>query len=77
MRVEVTEDRLSTKDRETGRLYVQEKGDIITVPDALGERWCGLGWAKDVAGKVATGERKPGVVTLDVHNAKIAGGSHG
>lgn len=58
MRVEITEKRLSTKDRSTGRLYVQQEGDIITVPDEIGARWCSLGWAKDVDGKVPTGKRR-------------------
>lgn len=32
-------------------------GDIITVPDELGARWCAMGWAKDTSGTVPTGER--------------------
>lgn len=59
MRVEILEDRLSDAD-ETGRLHVYAKGDVVTVPDACGARWCGYGWAKDVSGAVATGERIPG-----------------
>jgi hypothetical protein len=58
MRVTILEERLSDQDPETERLYVQEKGDTITVPDALGTKWCGLGWAEDVDGKVKTGERR-------------------
>jgi hypothetical protein len=38
--------------------YVVTEGDIITVPDEVGARWCALGWAKDTAGVVATGERR-------------------
>lgn len=57
MRVEVTEKRLSDQDPDTERVYVQSEGDVITVPDNLGKKWCGLGWAKDVDGKVPTGER--------------------
>ena len=38
--------------------YVLTAGDIITVPDAIGSHWCAHGWAKDVAGTVATGERR-------------------
>lgn len=58
MKVEILEKRLSDQDPETGRLYVQEQGDVITVPDAIGAAWCGRGWAKDTDGKVATGERQ-------------------
>lgn len=37
--------------------YVVTVGDILTVEDEYGFRWCGAGWAKDVAGVVSTGER--------------------
>lgn len=32
-------------------------GDIVTVPDEDGTHWCEMGWAKDTAGVVPTGER--------------------
>lgn len=51
MRVEVTEDILRDKG------YNQVKGDIITVPDEIGQAWCAHGWAKDTEGVVPTGER--------------------
>lgn len=50
MRIEALED---IKD---GR-YVVTTGDILTVEDEFGTRWCEAGWAKDVAGAVPTGER--------------------
>lgn len=40
------------------------EGDIVTVPDAVGEYFCSLGWAKDVDGKVETGERDTNKVVL-------------
>lgn len=39
-------------------------GDVVTVPDAVGEYFCGLGWAKDVDGNVETGERDLNKVML-------------
>jgi hypothetical protein len=38
--------------------YLLEAGDILTVSDALGSKWCANGWAKDTAGMVQTGERR-------------------
>lgn len=60
MRIEITEKRISDTDAATGQHYQLSEGDIVTVPDAYGARLCALGWAKDVAGVVPTGERKPG-----------------
>ena len=34
-----------------------ESGDIRTVPDALGAYFVNNGWAKDMDGKVPTGDR--------------------
>ena len=70
MRVEITEDRLSDTDPETGRHYLQREGDALTVPDALGTTWCSHGWAKDVDGNVPTGERKVVGVDLKPDNVK-------
>lgn len=50
MRIEALE---SIKD---GR-YVVSAGDIITIDDDYGLRWCAAGWAKDPSGTVPTGER--------------------
>jgi hypothetical protein len=38
--------------------YLLEAGDIVTVPDQIGAKWCVHGWAKDTAGMVQTGERR-------------------
>lgn len=52
MRVEITEKKL----RDAG--YDLVEGDTLTVPDEVGAAWCGHGWARDVEGKIATGERR-------------------
>ena len=49
-----------------------EKGDIRTVPDADGARFCAAGWAKDISGAVATGAPAAGETTLDIANATHA-----
>lgn len=64
MRIEVTEDFLKSDG------YILVAGDIITVPDEVGAAWCALGWAKDTAGIVATGERVVLDASLIVHSAK-------
>lgn len=73
MRVEILEDRISDGDPDTGQHYQVAKGDTITVPDAVGKRWCGYGWAADVAKKVKTGERIPGAREIVVQNSKLGG----
>ncbi len=72
MRVEITEKRLSDTDHETERHYLQHEGDVITVPDELGTKWCSRGWAKDVDGNVATGERIVSGAELRVDNGAHA-----
>lgn len=73
MRVEITEDRLSDtfpgNETEPERHYLQHAGDVITVPDELGSKWCGLGWARDVDNVVPTGERIVEGATLKPHKA--------
>lgn len=44
---------------------IYESGDVRTVPDGVGQYFCAQGWAKDVDGNVATGER-------DVNAARLA-----
>lgn len=45
--------------------YVLDAGDVKTqVPEAIGSKWCALGWAKDLDGNLETGERQ-------VLNAKL------
>ena len=43
---------------------VFEAGETRVVDDDLGAYFCGLGWAKDTAGRVPTGERNTQAVTL-------------
>lgn len=38
--------------------FVVTAGDCITVPDEAAQKWIALGWAKDPAGVIATGERR-------------------
>lgn len=53
-----------------------EAGDIRTVPDALGHKFVGLGWAAEV-GQPAT-EPASGDVNLDIHSsAHAVGDSNG
>ena len=72
MKVEILEERLKAKDRETGQHYTLEKGDRVTVSDECGHSWCAAGWAKDLSGDVPTGERKPGARRLDVQSTRHA-----
>jgi hypothetical protein len=62
MKVEILENRLSSDG------FVGELGDRFTVPEDVGIRWCGLGWARDLSGAVATGERKVINAELKVDN---------
>jgi hypothetical protein len=73
MRVEIAEERLKDTDTESGQTYNLGKGDVITVSEMTGRRWCENGWAKDLDGNVETGQRVPGVRALNVKNAKITG----
>lgn len=66
MKVEILEE---TGIREAGLLYVH--GDQVTVSDEFGEKWCGAGWAKDLAGNVETGERRTDVQVLSVDDGEI------
>lgn len=72
MRVRITEDRLKSTDQATGRYYDLTKDDEITVPDALGKRWCDRGWAVDVDGTYASTERRPGAQELEVPKTTVA-----
>lgn len=45
-------------------------GDQITVSQADGERFCSYGWARDMAGDVATGTPDTTPKTLDVQSIK-------
>lgn len=64
MRIEITEKKL----KDSG--YDLVEGDTITVPDEVGAKWCGLGWARDTEGNVETGERVVRGAKLEVDNVK-------
>lgn len=63
MKVEILEE-TGVKHVVDGELKSFSHGDVVTVPDAVGEYFCSLGWAKDVDGKTETGERNTDKVTL-------------
>ena len=65
MKIELLETVLHGRDR-------FEAGDIRTVPDEVGAYFCGNGWAKDVDGTVATGERSTTEVRLTPDNVAHA-----
>lgn len=65
MSVEVLEERLLSDGFEL------RIGNRVNVPDEVGQRWCALGWAKDLAGKVATGERTTQNITINPKKLKV------
>lgn len=69
MRVEITEQKL----KDAGYDLVQ--GDVITVPDSVGQAWCDHGWAKDADGVYPTGERR--VVGAELKPEKASHASKG
>lgn len=77
MKVEILEERLKSKDRETGKHYDLEAGDRVTVSDACGRRWCAAGWAKDLSGEVETGPRIVRGATLEPHNVTVKSKARG
>jgi len=55
-----------------------EEGDVRTVEDEKGAQFVANGWAKDVAGRVATGDSAAAETTLAVNNSVIGlGDSNG
>jgi hypothetical protein len=48
-----------------------EFGDVRTVPDEYGARFCAAGWAKDITGTAATGEATIGGAELSIHNSTL------
>jgi hypothetical protein len=55
-----------------------EKDDVLTVQptdtetsEQRGARFVAAGWAKDLAGQVATGEPATGEAALDIHNSTL------
>lgn len=74
MKIEITEG-----NGKNGHAIVWEgmsyfNGDQRTVPKALGELFCSLGWARDIDGNVETGARDTSPKQLDVENTKIVAG---
>jgi hypothetical protein len=70
MKIEVLSTFLDGKER-------FEAGDIRTVDDERGARFVANGWAKDTAGRVATGAAG-GSADLTIHNSTIGlGDSNG
>lgn len=70
MRIECTTTFLDGTDR-------FEAGDIRTVDDERGARLVANGWAKDLSGRVATGE-PAGNADLNIANSRIGtGDNHG
>jgi hypothetical protein len=47
--------------------YIVSDGDIISIPDEIGKRWCSYGWAKDIDNNVMTEERNISDIILIVH----------
>lgn len=66
MRIEAI-DRIRATD-DDGRDLHMEPGDIRTVGDNIGKLACERGWAKDVDGKVETGEKSRDAVTVSPNN---------
>lgn len=61
MKIEILEANLNDMDANTGECHSWVLGDVAEVSDEYGARLCSFGWARDIAGAVPTGERKPGV----------------
>ena len=47
------------------------KGEIRLVTPERAGYFCGLGWAKDLGGELATGTPDTSPVTLEVHNGTV------
>ena len=48
-----------------------ELGDVRTVSDEDGARFCAAGWAKDISGAVPTGDAATGTADLAIHNSTL------
>lgn len=57
------------KDTVDGVPVTFELGDICTVPDEDGARFCATGWAEDLGGSAATGDPAAGSTDLDIQSA--------
>jgi len=64
------EAKLRIKDKPFEKFYDLEVGDVITVPDDVGEYWVKNGWVKNLdSGEDNKPSDKP--VTLDVHKSSL------
>ena len=74
MRIEIVANKLSDADAETGQHYRLGKGDVVTVPDAYGQKLCAAGWAKDLAetNPYPSAPFTPGAAKLTVQKAAVA-----
>lgn len=71
MKIECLTTFLDGKDR-------YESGDVRTVEDEKGAQFVANGWAKDVAGRVATGGKVSGATDLTINKSVIGlGDSNG
>lgn len=52
-----------------------ESGDVRTVPDEDGARFCAAGWAREITGQVAAGEATTGEVSLVIENSTLGSSS--
>jgi hypothetical protein len=59
------------KDTDNGTPATFHLGDVLTVSDEDGARFCAAGWAKDTSGQVPTAEPTGGASKLDIHNAAV------
>lgn len=66
MRIEAI-DRIRATDDDGSAVHM-EPSDVKTVGENFGKLACELGWARDVEGKVPTGERRSGPVTITPQN---------
>jgi hypothetical protein len=48
-----------------------ETGDVRTVSDADGARFCAFGWATDITGAAPSGEPAPGSADLAINNSVL------
>ena len=77
MRIEIVANKLSDADAETGQHYRLGKGDVVTVPDAYGQKLCDRGWAKDTTGAYASAPFTPGAAKLVVPKTTVAAAPKG
>lgn len=66
MRIEAI-DPIRATDDDGSDIKMQPK-DVKQVGDNFGALACNMGWAKDVDGKVPTGKKRPGSVTVTPNN---------